>query len=74
MSWGLVSGTNENLNRNLDSMIDEISTMSGGSVEMGGSPFGKLNKYDPFSSSRKKSTTKKPTKRRASVTRRRRPK
>ena len=74
MSWGLVSGTNENLNRNIDSMIDEMSTMAGGSAEMGGSPFGKLNKYDPFSSSRKRSTTKKPSKRRASVTRRRRPK
>ena len=74
MSWGLVSGTNENLNRSLDSMIDEISSMAGGSVEMGGSPFSKLNNYDPFSSSRKRSTTKKPTKRRASVTRRRRPK
>ena len=74
MSWGLVSGTNENLNRSLDSMIDEVSSMAGGSIEMGGSPFGKLNKYDPFSASRKRSTTKKPTKRRASVTRRRRPK
>ena len=74
MSWGLVSGTNENLNRRLDSMIDEISSMAGGSVEMGVSPFGKLNKYDPFASSKKRSTTRKPTKRRASVTRRRRPK
>jgi len=73
-SWELVSVTNENLNKTLDSLIDEVSTVGGGAIEMGASPFGKLNTYDPFISSKKRSATKKPTKRRASVTRRRRPK
>ena len=72
--WELVSVTNENLNKTLDSLIDEVSTVGGGAIEMGASPFGKLNTYDPFISSKKRSATKKPTRRRASVTRRRRPK
>ena len=73
-SWELVSGTNENLQRSNGPVVDEVSTMAGGSVQIGAMPFGKLNKYDPFASSKRRSTTRKSTKRRASVTRRRKPK
>ena len=73
-SWGLVSGTNESLEKNKGPMIDEMSAMAGGAVEMGTLPFGKLNKYDPFATSKTRSKNKKPIKRQPSVTRRRRPK
>ncbi len=68
--WDTVSSlSNETLNRLIDGHLDEISTMSGGSVQgtMHPSGFGPPNSYNPY----KQRRTKKPTVKRAKRQRRR---
>ena len=71
-AYSIVSNTNEFLNRFVDSTIEEISSMSGGSVEGGMGSFGPPNTFDVFKKgNNKKSKTKKPTVRRAKRQKRR---
>ena len=54
-AYNIVASPNENLYKFIDSTIDEMSTMAGGSVEIGVGPFGsgKPNKYNPYKKPKK---------------------
>ena len=54
-AYSIVASPNENLYKFIDSTIDEMSTMAGGSVEIGVGPFGsgKPNKYNPYKKPKK---------------------
>jgi hypothetical protein len=71
-AYNVVATTNEYLNSFIDSKIEEISSMAGGSIEGGVGGFGPPNTYNAF---KKKRTTrakiKKPTVKRAKRQRRR---
>ena len=67
-AWNIASQASfENLNRFIDSTLEEVSTMAAGDVAGGGSGFGPPNKYNPF----KRGKVSKPKVRRAKRQRRR---
>tara|TARA_R110000765_G_scaffold215108_1_gene319987 strand:+ start:3788 stop:5776 length:1989 start_codon:yes stop_codon:yes gene_type:complete len=61
-AYNILVGSNENLDRLIDSTIEEISSMGAGAVEGGMGNFGAPNSYDAYGKSRKSRTkTKKPS-------------
>ena len=61
-AYNILVGSNENLDRLIDSTIEEISSMGAGAVEGGMGSFGAPNSYDAYGKSRKSRTkTKKPS-------------
>jgi len=71
-AYSILVGSNENLDRLIDSTIEEISSMGAGAAEGGMGSFGPPNTYDVYRKRRKSSTkTKKPAVRRAKRQRRR---
>ena len=72
-AWNIVSPLPiENLNSFVDSTIEEISSMSGGSAEIGIGPFGAPNNFNVFQKSKnRKAKIKKPKIQRAKRQRRR---
>ena len=70
LGWDIVNkSSNETLNRWIDNTLEEISTMSGGAVEGGVTPFGPPNTYNSFK--RRKNSITKPKVKRAKRRRRR---